>query len=75
MYKQVSCAFSWALFLLCVCFVQFQCVSFCLILYLLLFYYPLEVCWFFSEIQKGSDPGTEREEELGWGGEQRERKL
>jgi hypothetical protein len=52
----VSYAFSWALFLLFACFVEFQCVSFCLlytVLYILLCYYnPLEACLFPSEKKK-----------------------
>ena len=50
-----SCAFSWALFLLFVYFVQFQYIRFCFILFhfILFYYYPLETCLFSNKRQKG----------------------
>lgn len=58
--KSVSCAFSWALFLLFACLVQLQCVVFLfylIIFYLLclivFYYYPLEACLVSSERPKG----------------------
>ena len=58
--RSVSCAFSWALFLLFACLVQLQCVVFLfylIIFYLLycivFYYYPLEACLVSSERPKG----------------------
>lgn len=53
----VSCAFSWALFLRFVCLFQLQCVRFCFILLYFnsFYYYSLKVCSFSKERQKGRD--------------------
>lgn len=66
----VSCAVSWALFLLLICFVLTQCANFHFILF---FYCPLETYLFSDESQKGSGYGREGDgKELGL---QREREL
>lgn len=46
----VSCSFPW------ICFVLFRYAKFCLICYILLYYYPFDACLFFDESQNGMDP-------------------
>lgn len=47
--ESISCAFSWDLFLLFVCFILFQHVSLCFILLFFILYCPFEACLFSNE--------------------------